>query len=89
MLVRAAIVIAALLASPAPVSAAPRLVLDYWEKWTLFEQKAMEAVVDDFNKSQDRITVRYIMTSDIDMSALCVIPASFSGVSSETRGWAD
>jgi len=73
MLLRAAAAIAILLIGPAPANSEPRLVLDYWEKWTLFEQKAMEAVVDDFNKSQDRITVRYIMTSDIDEKALIAI----------------
>lgn len=75
MLLRAAIAIIALLAGARPVSAKPRVVLDYWEKWTLFEQKAMEAVVDDFNKAQgpDGIFVRYIMTSDIDEKALIAI----------------
>ena len=32
-----------------------KIRVSYWEKWTGFEFDAMKAVVDDFNKSQDRI----------------------------------
>jgi multiple sugar transport system substrate-binding protein len=46
-----------------------RLVLDYWEKWTGIEGRAMEAVVRDFNDSQDRLFVRYFSTAGIDEKA--------------------
>ncbi len=35
-----------------------RVEISYWEKWTGFEDDAMQAVVDDFNNSQNRIFVR-------------------------------
>jgi multiple sugar transport system substrate-binding protein len=50
-----------------------RLVLDYWEKWTGHEGKAMQKVVDDFNNSQSRIFVRYMVTAGIDQKALIAI----------------
>lgn len=43
-----------------------RIVLDYWEKWTGIEGKAMMKVVDDFNASQSDIFVRYFAMSGID-----------------------
>lgn len=43
-----------------------RIVLDYWEKWTGIEGKAMMKVVDDFNASQSKIFVRYFAMSGID-----------------------
>src|ERR1022692_4759598 len=36
-------------------AAGSRVTVDYWEKWSGFEADAMQAVVDDFNRSQDRI----------------------------------
>ena len=33
--------------------------MKYWEKWTGMEKDAMEAVVQDFNRSQSRIWVEY------------------------------
>ena len=50
-----------------------RIVLDYWEKWTRHEGDAMERVVDAFNKSQERIWVRYIVVSDIGQKSLVSI----------------
>ena len=35
-----------------------RIVLQYWEKWTGFEDDAMQAVVDDYNRSQNRVFVK-------------------------------
>ena len=35
-----------------------RVEISYWEKWSGFEDDAMQAVVDDFNNSQNRIFVR-------------------------------
>ena len=46
-----------------------RLVLDYWEKWTGVEGRAMQKVVADFNVSQSRIWVRYFATAGIDEKA--------------------
>ena len=43
-----------------------RTIVTYWEKWTGFEGDAMQAVVDDFNKSQDRIFVERLPVSSID-----------------------
>ncbi len=50
-----------------------RLVLDYWEKWTGHEGAAMQRVVDGFNASQDRLFVRYFVTSQIGQKALIAI----------------
>jgi multiple sugar transport system substrate-binding protein len=46
-----------------------RLVLDYWEKWTGHEGRAMQKVVDEFNASQDRLYVRYFALAGIDEKA--------------------
>jgi multiple sugar transport system substrate-binding protein len=46
-----------------------RLVLDYWEKWTGHEGRAMQTVVDAFNRSQDRLWVRYFALAGIDEKA--------------------
>src|SRR5512140_541718 len=46
-----------------------RLVLDYWEKWTGHEGRAMQKVVADFNASQKRLVVRYFATAGIDEKA--------------------
>lgn len=43
-----------------------RTIVTYWEKWTGFEGDAMQAIVDDFNKSQDRIFVERLPVSSID-----------------------
>lgn len=50
-----------------------RIVLDYWEKWTGHEGAAMQRVVDDFNRAQDRIWVRYFAMSGIDQKAMIAI----------------
>jgi multiple sugar transport system substrate-binding protein len=50
-----------------------RLILDYWEKWTGHEGEAMRQVVDDFNASQDRLFVRYLVTGTIHQKALIAI----------------
>ncbi|MFZ4428747.1 MAG: extracellular solute-binding protein [Phycisphaerales bacterium] len=50
-----------------------RLVLDYWEKWTGLEGRAMITIVDEFNASQDRIFVRYFSTSGIDQKTKVAI----------------
>lgn len=50
-----------------------RLVLDYWEKWTGDEGRAMQRIVDSFNESQDKIFVRYLVTNSIHQKALVSI----------------
>ncbi len=51
-----------------------RVVLDYWEKWPGAEALAMQSIVDDFNRSQDRIYVRFLtMGGAIDQKALVAI----------------
>jgi ABC-type glycerol-3-phosphate transport system substrate-binding protein len=54
-------------------AAGGRIVLDYWEKWTRHEGDAMVKVVEAFNASQDRIRVRYFVTSDIGQKSLIAI----------------
>ena len=49
---------------------AGKTVVSYWEKWTGFEADAMQAVVDDFNKSQNRIFVKMLSVSDIDQKMM-------------------
>ena len=50
-----------------------RLVLDYWEKWTGLEGRAMQKVVEEFNNSQSRIFVRYFSTNAIDQKTQIAI----------------
>ncbi len=50
-----------------------RLVLNYWEKWTGFEGEAMQAVVDEFNASQDRIFVKKLSVSTIDQKMMLAV----------------
>lgn len=54
-------------------SSGGKLVLDYWEKWTGHEGRAMEAVVRAFNESQSRIHVRYLVTAGVDQKAMIAI----------------
>jgi len=44
-----------------------RVVVDYWEKWGGFEADAMQTIINDFNRSQDRIEVRFLSISPIDV----------------------
>ncbi|MBC8010063.1 MAG: ABC transporter substrate-binding protein [Burkholderiales bacterium] len=53
---------------PAPASS--RIQLSYWEKWTGAEAAAMQATVDAFNASQDRIQVNLVSTSQADRKVL-------------------
>ena len=47
-----------------------RIHLVYWEKWTGAEAEAMQRVVDQFNRSQPRIVVEYLSTTDVDRKTL-------------------
>lgn len=51
-------------------SGSDRVVVQYWEKWTGFEGEAMQAIVDRFNASQDRIEVKVLTVSQIDQKFL-------------------
>lgn len=61
-----------------------RVVIKYWEKWTGFESDAMQAVVDDFNASQDKIWVDYSTVSQIDRRLMLAtaggVPPDVAGV---------
>lgn len=50
-----------------------RLVLDYWDKWTGVEAVAMHRLVQAFNRSQDRLFVRYLTINAIDQKAMIAI----------------
>ena len=50
-----------------------RLHIAYWEKWGSFERDACQAMVDAFNRSQDRIYVHYVNTSQVDRKAMLAI----------------
>lgn len=54
-------------------AAGGRIVLDYWEKWTGHEGRAMQRIVDEFNNSQSRIFVRYLVTSGLDQKTLIAV----------------
>jgi ABC-type glycerol-3-phosphate transport system substrate-binding protein len=50
--------------------AGSRTVVSYWEKWSGFEGDSMRAVVDDFNRSQGRIEVRFLSVAGVDTKLL-------------------
>ena len=47
-----------------------RVTVVYWEKWTGAEADAMRKVVDDFNRSQARISVRYLSISGVESKTM-------------------
>jgi ABC-type glycerol-3-phosphate transport system substrate-binding protein len=51
-------------------AAGARVAVDYWEKWSGFEADSMQQIVDDFNRSQDRIEVRFLSVSQVDIKLL-------------------
>lgn len=55
---------------PAPTE---RVRITYWEKWTGFEFDAMKAVVDEFNRTQDKIYVDVLSVSNIQDKTLMAI----------------
>ena len=64
-----------------------RVIVNYWEKWSGFEADAMQVVVDDFNRSQDRIEVRFLSVSEVDTKLLL---AASSGDPPDVAGlWSD
>jgi len=56
--------------STAGVKPAPRVIVHYWEKWAGFEAAAMQTIIDDFNRSQDRIRVEFLTISPIDVKLM-------------------
>ncbi|MGH8020456.1 MAG: ABC transporter substrate-binding protein [Opitutaceae bacterium] len=51
-------------------TAGGKVIVRYWEKWAGYEADAMQAIVDDFNRSQDRIEVRFLSVSEVDRKLL-------------------
>lgn len=47
--------------------------ITYWEKWTEFEGDAIRAVVDEFNRSQDKIFVDLLTISGIQNKTLLAV----------------
>ncbi len=68
--------------APEPKRAAVEIT--YWEKWTGFELDGIRAVVDDFNRSQDRIHVKLLTVSDLSnkllMSVSGGVPPDVAGI---------
>src|SRR4051812_15012543 len=62
-----------------------RIRIHYWEVWTDFEGKAMQDVIDEFNKSQDKIFVDMLTVSEIERKLMMAIcggnPPDISGLS--------
>ncbi len=50
-----------------------RVHLAYWEKWGSFEAEACQSMVDEFNRSQDKIFVHYIRTSEVNRKSMLAI----------------
>jgi multiple sugar transport system substrate-binding protein len=51
-------------------AASARTTVVYWEKWTGAEADEMRKVVDAFNRSQDRILVKYLSISGVDQKTM-------------------
>jgi ABC-type glycerol-3-phosphate transport system substrate-binding protein len=64
-----------------------RVTVVYWEKWTGSEGEEMRKVVDAFNRSQNRIFVRYLSISSVDTKTML---ATAGGNPPDVAGiWAD
>jgi len=50
-----------------------RVHIAYWEKWTGFEGDAAQAMTDHFNRSQDKIFVHRIPTSEVDRKCMLAV----------------
>jgi ABC-type glycerol-3-phosphate transport system substrate-binding protein len=85
-LLAALVVLCALLASEwvvRPKHDDGKVHVTYWEKWTGIELEAIKAVVDDFNKSNDRIHVDLLSVSGIHNKTLM---ATAAGVPPDVAG---
>lgn len=69
-LAKTVLIALAVLPGLATFAAPQRIVVDYWEKWSSFEMEAMQTIIDDFNRSQDRIEVRFLSISPIDVKLM-------------------
>ncbi|QYM79164.1 ABC transporter substrate-binding protein [Horticoccus luteus] len=47
-----------------------RIHVTYWEKWTQFEERAIRAVIAEFERSQDRIAIDYLPVGLIDRKTI-------------------
>ncbi|MCX6382730.1 MAG: ABC transporter substrate-binding protein [Armatimonadetes bacterium] len=56
-----------------PVTNPGPIEVVYWEKWTNFEGDAIAAVVDEFNRSQNRVHVKLLTVSGIENKTLLAI----------------
>lgn len=64
-----------------------RVTVIYWEKWTGSEAEEMRKTVNDFNRSQEKIFVRYLSISDVSNKTLL---ATAGGDPPDVAGlWAD
>jgi len=67
-----------------PRDTSGRVTITYWDKWVGAEKDAMQAVVDDFNASQNRVVVDFMSVSDIVQKTLLAtaggIPPDLAGV---------
>ena len=70
LLLAAAMAFAGCGGRPADTTADGRMVITYWEKWTGFEGAAMQAVVDDFNRSQNRLFVKMLTISQMEQKLM-------------------
>jgi len=57
-------------ATRAGTAPAARTRVTYWEKWTGFEMEGMKAIVAEFNRSQSKIEVVYVSTSNVNQKTL-------------------
>jgi multiple sugar transport system substrate-binding protein len=78
---------AAFLATFATGLASPpdgKIHLSYWEKWSGAEEYAMQQVVHQFNRSQDRIVVDFLSVGDVQQKTLLATaggdPPDISGI---------
>jgi ABC-type glycerol-3-phosphate transport system substrate-binding protein len=60
-----------------------RIRITYWEKWTGFEYDGIKSIVDDFNKSQDKIFVDLLTISSIEQKTMM---ATAAGVPPDVAG---
>lgn len=47
-----------------------KIHLAYWEKWSGVEAEAMQETVNQFNRSQDKIVVEFLSTSQVDRKTI-------------------
>ncbi len=70
--------------APAATPGDGRIHISYWEKWSGVEQLAMQEVVDEFNHSQNRITVDFLSVGQVEQKTLLATaggdPPDISGV---------